>query len=97
MVIVVGVVIALVVVLSGNEGGTAEPIVTPSTEGPTTVITIPTEPTTTSPPTAAPTTTEDPVVEPPAPDEPIALEDIINGVFAPSSFNGTWTTGNQIV
>lgn len=105
MLVAIGVVVTLVVVLSGNEGGAiAEPIVS-TTEGPTTPIS--TSPSSVAPPSPDPpptdpgvTPTPDPegttvTEEPPAPNEgPLQLEEIINGNFAPISFNATWTTGN---
>ncbi|XP_013161751.1 PREDICTED: venom dipeptidyl peptidase 4-like isoform X1 [Papilio xuthus] len=113
MVAVIAVVITLVVVLSGNEAGPSEPIVS-TTEGPTSPLdpstTTTTTTTTTTPPvdpttttldpstttTTTTTTTEGPITAPPD-TLPIDLEDIINGVFAAPSFNGTWTTANDVL
>ncbi|XP_073962425.1 venom dipeptidyl peptidase 4-like [Choristoneura fumiferana] len=98
MVAVIAVVVTLVVVLSGNEGGESSPIV--STDAPTTVVTTqaPIIPTV-DPTTPAPTV---PTTEPPGPGPepgpiPIDLEDVISGVFAAPSFNGTWTSGSEII
>lgn len=95
MLAVIGGVVALVVVLSGNEGGDADDITT--TDGPTPVTTPPT--TTMSPPdpdtTPSTTTTVEPPTDPP-PTDSIDLEDVINGVFAPTSFNGTWVSGKLL-
>ncbi|CAG9791830.1 unnamed protein product [Diatraea saccharalis] len=89
MVVVVAVVVTLVVVLSGNEGD-AQPIVS------TTVV--PTTPIST---TAAPiiSTSTAPPEPTPAPEEEdlLDLESIINGVFTPATFNGTWTSGNDVL
>ncbi|XP_069355434.1 venom dipeptidyl peptidase 4-like [Maniola hyperantus] len=94
MLVAIGVVIALVVVLSGNEGGasppTPQPIIT--TEGPI----FPTTISTTPPTTTTSTTTEAPTTLPPPPPE-IELEDIINGEFSPPFFNGTWVSGSEIL
>lgn len=90
MLVAVGVVITLVVVLSGNEGGgVAEPIV--STEGPTTPIS-PSTTTTTSTSTEAPVAPTEPPVTEPQP-TPLELEEIIEGIYSPPSFNATWSTG----
>ncbi|CAH2242876.1 jg26500 [Pararge aegeria aegeria] len=92
MLVAIGVVITLVVVLSGNEGAESEPILT--TEGPTFPTTIPTTTTSTTTTTTT-TTTEAPTTQPPLPE--IELEDIINGEYSSPSFNGTWTSGNEIL
>ncbi|KAL0839372.1 hypothetical protein ABMA28_016105 [Loxostege sticticalis] len=108
MVAVIGAVIALVVVLSGNEGGNAEAIVSP-TQVPSTISTTPSQPTEPTqstastpivpPPTSTTTTTTTvaPPTDPTAPpeSEELDLESIINGAFAPAAFNATWTSGNQ--
>ncbi|XP_041972903.1 venom dipeptidyl peptidase 4 [Aricia agestis] len=93
MVVVIGVVVALAVVLTGNDAE-ADAII--STPGPTIPTTI--SSTTVPPPTTAPpATTTEPPTEPP-PEEPmIELEDIINGEFSTASFNGTWTSGNDVL
>ncbi|XP_023945093.2 venom dipeptidyl peptidase 4 [Bicyclus anynana] len=94
MLVAIGVVITLVVVLTGNEGDAAPPIVT--TEGPTFPTTTPTIPTTTtSTTTPTTTTTEAPTTLPPPPE--IELEDVINGEYSASTFNGTWISGNEIL
>ncbi|RVE48668.1 hypothetical protein evm_006739, partial [Chilo suppressalis] len=91
MVAVIAVVVTLVVVLSGNEGGESQPIVS-TTVVPTTIISTTAPPVTI--PTPAPTTTTSP---PPEEDHLIDLESIINGVFAPASYNGTWTSDNDVM
>ncbi|XP_026313820.1 venom dipeptidyl peptidase 4-like [Hyposmocoma kahamanoa] len=94
MLAVIGAVVALVVVLSGNEGGDADEQTT--TDGPTPVTTPSTTTlSTTSSTTSSTTTTELPVTDPPT--DLIDLEDVINGVFAPTSFNGTWISGNKVL
>ncbi|XP_049865198.1 venom dipeptidyl peptidase 4-like [Pectinophora gossypiella] len=99
MVVAIGVVIALVVLLSGNEGGSAEDLIN-TTEGPTPIVDPSTATTITTTTTLAPETPETPptTTEPPEPeDDSIPLEDIINGVFALPSFSGTWTGGNEVL
>lgn len=96
MAAVIAVVVTLVVVLSGNEGGSL-PVTTqsPSTVTPQTTIAP-----TVQPPTVAPTEapTPEPETEPPETDgQPIELEDVINGVFSSPSFNGSWTSGSDIL
>nr|XP_049696840.1 venom dipeptidyl peptidase 4 isoform X1 [Helicoverpa armigera]XP_049696841.1 venom dipeptidyl peptidase 4 isoform X1 [Helicoverpa armigera]XP_049696842.1 venom dipeptidyl peptidase 4 isoform X1 [Helicoverpa armigera]XP_049696843.1 venom dipeptidyl peptidase 4 isoform X1 [Helicoverpa armigera] len=100
MLAVIGVVITLVVVLTGNEAGPVEPIV--STEGPTTPIepssSTTTSTTTTESPTsteAGGTTTESGVTEPPL--TPLELEEIIEGIYSPPSFNASWSTGSEVL
>ena len=88
MLVAFGVVLTLIIVLSGGDNGTAQPI--ESTERPTTPV-VPVDPTTpTTTTTAAPTT--EPVVTDPPP-APLDLEEIIDGVYSPPSFNATWSTG----
>ncbi|XP_028157374.1 venom dipeptidyl peptidase 4-like isoform X2 [Ostrinia furnacalis] len=107
MVVVIGVVIALVVVLSGNEGGTAEAIVS-TTQGPTTVSTVSTIATETpstestpivNPPTSTTTTTttttEAPTTTPEPEEDLLDLPSIINGAFTPAGFSAVWTSGNE--
>lgn len=92
MLALIGAAITLVVVFSGNEGGVAEAIVS-TTEGTTTVLPpSPTQPdvTTASPPT---TTTLSPETTPSPDQTPLSLEEIISGVFSPTSFNASWTSG----
>lgn len=99
MLAVVGVAITLVVVLSGNDGGVAEPIVS-TTEGTTSVIPpSPTPPVVTDVPPSEITTLspgEGPDTDQPSPTPdktPLELEEIISGAFAPTSFNASWTSG----
>ncbi|XP_048480893.1 venom dipeptidyl peptidase 4 isoform X6 [Plutella xylostella] len=109
MLLTVGVVITLVVLLSGNEGGSASPIVTPpdpttpSTPG-TPAPTPETPPATPEPsPETTPGTPEipestpDPTPSPPEELEPILLEDIISGAYTPNGFNGSFTSGNEVL
>ncbi|XP_072941635.1 venom dipeptidyl peptidase 4 [Epargyreus clarus] len=94
MVIIIAVVVTLSVVLTGGE---ADSIIT-TTEGPTSPVppSSTTTTTTTTTTTPEPTTPTEPPTLPPGPDQ-IELEDIINGVFAASSFNGTWTSDGDIL
>ncbi|KOB72660.1 putative dipeptidyl-peptidase, partial [Operophtera brumata] len=95
MLAVVGVAITLVVVLSGNEAGVAEPIVS-TTEGTTTVIPpSPTPPVVTDAPPSQTTTSspdEEPATDPPSstPEEPLELEEIIS----PATIVKDIVTGN---
>ncbi|KAJ8726850.1 hypothetical protein PYW08_015247 [Mythimna loreyi] len=92
MLVALGVVITLIVVLSGGDNGTAQPI--ESTERPTTPL-VPVDPTT-APTTLAPTTTtEPPVTEPPP--APLELEEIIEGIYSPPTFNASWSTGTEVL
>ncbi|CAG9090420.1 unnamed protein product [Plutella xylostella] len=109
MLLTVGVVITLVVLLSGNEGGSASPIVTPpdpttpSTPGtpaptPETPPATPEPPPETTPGTPEiPESTPDPTPSPPEELEPIQLEDIISGAYTPNGFNGSFTSGNEVL
>ncbi|XP_032511977.2 venom dipeptidyl peptidase 4-like [Danaus plexippus] len=85
---VIAVVITLAVVLT--RGGDAEDIIT--TEGPTPVTTTPTIPTT----TPITTTTEPPTTNPPPPGD-MDLDDVLNGEYLPTSFNGSWVSGSEIM
>ncbi|XP_075972694.1 venom dipeptidyl peptidase 4-like isoform X2 [Anticarsia gemmatalis] len=92
MVAIIGVVIALVVVLTGDDAS-AEDLVS-TTEGPTPPTTLPTT-ITAVPPTADPGTTEPPITDPPP--APLDLDEIIEGVFSPPSFNASWSSGNEVL
>lgn len=93
MLVALGVVITLIIVLSGGDNGVAQPIV--STERPTTPV-VPVDPTTAAPTTAAPTTvTEPPTTEPPPAE--LELEEIIDGIYSPPSFNATWSSGSEVL
>ena len=91
MLAVIGVVVALAVVLTGEES-VAEPIIS-TTEGPTipTPIVTVTTSTTTSSTTPSPVTPEEPTTLPDSGE--INLEDFVTGGFASQSFNGTWVSG----
>lgn len=95
MLAVIGVVVALAVVLTG-EDAVAEPIIS-TTEGPTipTPIVTVTTPTTTSSTTPSPVTPEEPTTLPDS--GKINLEDVVTGGFASQSFNGTWVSDNEIL
>ncbi|CAH0717358.1 unnamed protein product, partial [Brenthis ino] len=97
MLAAIGVIITLAVVLTGNDGGSAEPIIAP-TEGPTiptTVVTPPTISTPVEPPvTTTTSTTQAPTTEP---DDEIGLEEIVLGAYAAQPFNGTWVTDSEIL
>nr|XP_026491309.1 venom dipeptidyl peptidase 4-like isoform X1 [Vanessa tameamea]XP_026491310.1 venom dipeptidyl peptidase 4-like isoform X1 [Vanessa tameamea] len=92
MLVAIGVVITLVVLLTGNDAGSADPIIS-TTEGPTFPTTIPVPSTTTT--TTTTTTTEAPPSTPGLGE--INLEDVINGEFASPIFNGTWTSNGEIL
>lgn len=88
MLVALGVVLTLIIVLSGGDNGTALPV--EGTTRPTTPF-VPIDETSTSSTTTAPTTTEAPVTEPQLP--PLDLEEIIDGIYSPPSFNASWSTG----
>lgn len=91
MLVTIGIVITLVVVLTGDDSS-AEQIIS-TTQGPTipTPTLIPPSSTTTT--TTTTTTTETPTT--PSPGE-INLDDIVNGEFSSPIFNGTWTSSKIV-
>ncbi|CAH0629038.1 unnamed protein product [Chrysodeixis includens] len=94
MLVAIAVVVTLVVVLSGNEGGSASPIEGP--DSPTTYIPPPPTETTTAATTQADlTTSEAPVTE--LPPSQLELQDIIDGLYAPPSFNASWSSGSKVM
>lgn len=94
MVVAIAVVVTLVVVLSGNEGGEASPIEGP--DAPTTYIPPPPTQTTTAAATTEGdySTSEAPTTE--LPPTPLELQDIIDGLYSPPSFNASWASGMLI-
>ncbi|XP_026746181.1 venom dipeptidyl peptidase 4-like isoform X2 [Trichoplusia ni] len=95
MVVAIAVVVTLVVVLSGNEGGEASPIEGP--DAPTTYIPPPPTQTTTAAATTEGdySTSEAPTTE--LPPSPLELQDIIDGLYSPPSFNASWASGSKVL
>ncbi|KAI5632757.1 venom dipeptidyl peptidase 4 [Phthorimaea operculella] len=87
MLIAIGVVVTLVVVLSGNEGTPTPEEQINTTEGVvvTLVVVLSGNEGTPTPEDLINTT------------EAIELEDVINGVFAAASFSGDWTGGSEVL
>lgn len=90
MLVAAAVVVTLVVVLSGNEGGEASPIEGP--DAPTTYIPPPpTEATTISTTEGLLPTTEGPSTE--LPPSQLELQDVIDGLYSAPIFNASWSSG----
>lgn len=90
MVAIIGVVVALVVVFSGDKGGDAEPIISTTASTPTI------ETTTEIPDSSSTVSTTTTSTEPPGGPE-LDLESIIGEAFSPPSFDATWSTGNNVI
>ncbi|CAK1551630.1 unnamed protein product [Leptosia nina] len=95
MVAAIGVVVALIVIFAADVGG-AETTTTP--QPPTSVSpTSPTDSTSSSTSTTTTTPSPEPSPSPPPTPDDIDLADILNGEYSPTYFNGTWTSGNEVL